>query len=80
MNYLISATEKYRFDTEEEATTFIEKAKEASIYSLPKYNCEHKIRKQKGEIVDEWFTVTLLKTFNDEKYPEDQITVNYSHS
>ena len=67
--YLINTTEIYRVDTEKEATDLINKAKSAHEYDLAKYSSTKKERKQKGEIVDEWYQVTLVKRFNDEKEP-----------
>ena len=77
MKYLTTVTEIYRVDTEAEAKILIEEAKSDSTYALTKYNCEHKVRKQKGEIIDEWRKVTLVKAFNDEKEPDTEVTVTY---
>ena len=78
--YLINTTEIYRVDTEKEATDLINKAKSAHEYDLAKYSSTKKERKQKGEIVDEWYQVTLVKKFNDEKDPISNIDVNYEVS
>lgn len=77
MKYLVSTTEVYRFDTEEAAKDFIEDAKSDSLYSLNKYTCEYKERKAKGEIVDSWYKVTLIKAFNNEKEPDTDIDISY---
>lgn len=77
MKYLVNVTETYRVDTEAEAKVLIENAKADSSYGLTKYNCEHKVRKQKGEIVDEWYKVVLLKAFNEEKEPTNEVTITY---
>lgn len=77
--FLVSTTETYRVDTESEVKTLIEEAKASNIFELKQYNCEHKQKKEKGEIVDEWFRVTLKKTFNDEKDPYSDISVGYEH-
>lgn len=76
--YLINTTEIYRVDTEKEATDLINKAKSAHEYDLAKYSSTKKERKQKGEIIDEWYQVTLVKRFNDEKEPTDHITIGYT--
>ena len=52
--YLITVTETYRVDTEEEAARLIEESKNNSKYTLAKYSSVHKERKQKGEIIDEY--------------------------
>ena len=55
----------------------INEAKADTKYVLTKYNCEKKERKQKGEVVDSYFKVSLVKSFNDEKDPITDITVSY---
>ena len=64
--YLISVTETYRVDTETEAAKIIEEAKVDGKYVLSKYSSVKKERKQKGEIVDEGYKLTLTKVFDDE--------------
>lgn len=59
--YLINTTEVYRVDTEKEAAELINNAKQDREYDLAKYSSTKKERKQKGEIVDEWYQVTLVK-------------------
>lgn len=75
MRYLISTVETYRVDSEHEANTIIEEAKETG--DLTKYSCVYKEKKQKGEIADSWYKVTLTKTFTDEKEPERNVHVSY---
>ena len=75
--YLVSTTEVYRVDSEAEAKELIEQAKVAPEYGLAKYTSEYKERKQKGEVIDEYYKVTLVKKFNDEKEPEASVTVMY---
>ena len=75
--YLVTATEVYRADDEFSATKLIEDAKEDSRWTLTKYNCEHKEKKSKGDVVDEWYKVTLVKAFNDEKDPITDVEVSY---
>ena len=77
MKYLTEVTEKYRVDSENEAKAFIEEQKQNNKYSMKKYSSERKERKAKGEIVDEWMQVTLVKVFNDPKEPVEEITVSY---
>ena len=78
--YLVSATEVYRVDNEESAAALIDEAKAETKYILAKYSSVKKEKKAKGEIVDEWYQVTLVKKFNDEKYPISNIDVNYEVS
>lgn len=75
--YLITTTEVYRVDTEGEVETLITEAKEDSNFNLVKYNREHKERKKNGEVVDEWYKVTLVKGFTDEKDPITTTTITY---
>ena len=75
--YLVSTTETYRIDTESEATKAIEEAKQDNSYILGKYTNEHKERKLKGEVVDEYWKLTLTKIFNDIKEPDNIIKVDY---
>lgn len=79
MKYLITTTEVYRFSSEDEATNFIETAKKESGYVLTKHTVEYKERKQKGEVVDFWWKVTLVKKFNDEKEPDRDIDITYDN-
>lgn len=78
--YLVSATEVYRVDNEENAAALIDEAKAETKYILAKYSSVKKEKKAKGEIVDEWYQVTLVKKFNDEKDPISNIDVNYEVS
>lgn len=78
MKYLIETTEVYRVDQESEAKDLIETAKQGKEYTLKKYSSQYKEKKSKGEIVDAWYKVTLVKEFNSEKEPETQYEVSYS--
>ena len=75
--YLITTTEVYRVDTENEVENLIAEAKEDTSFNLIKYNREHKERKKGGEIIDEWYKVTLVKGFTDEKDPITQTNITY---
>ena len=75
--YLIQTTEVYRADSETEAQEIIGAAKAAAEYTLTKYSSEKKEVKAKGEIIDEFYKVTLAKTFTDIKEPDAQVEVIY---
>ena len=75
--YLIKTTEEHRADSEREAAELIEAAKKDDRYALAKYSSVHKERKQKGEVVDEYFIVTLVKVFDDAKEPCGEASVEY---
>ena len=65
---LLKKTEVYRVDTEEEAMSMIEDAKNGQMnggYTLTKSSYVLKTKKSKGEIVDQWFITTTEKTFSD---------------
>ena len=70
MKYLIQTVETYRVDKEDEAKRMIEEAKSDNHFILKKYSSEYKEKKQKGEIIDTYYKVTLTKAFTDEKEPE----------
>lgn len=78
MKYLINVTENYRVSSEDEAIEMIEKAKDNSEYTLLKYSNVYKERKQKGEVVDYYWKVSLTKGFTDEKEPDRQTTISYN--
>ena len=75
--YLIKTTEEHRADSELEATELINAAKSDNRYALSKYSSVHKERKAKGEIVDEYYLVTLVKVFDDAKEPVGEASVEY---
>ena len=78
--YLIQTVETYRADTESEAEQLIADAKASSEYELKKHNAEKKEIKQKGEVVDEYWKVSLTKKFTDEKEPIGSTTITYDNS
>ncbi len=79
MKYLIETVEVYRVDSEFEATKIIEDAQKDNKYELVKYNRIQREKKQKGEIVDSWYKVTLNKRFTNEKEPEGITQIIYTN-
>lgn len=75
--YLIQTTEVYRVDSEPEVENLIAEAKEDTTFDVIKYNCEHKERKLKGEVVDDYYKVSIVKGFTSEKEPDTQVIVSY---
>ena len=75
MKYLIETTEVYRVDSEDEAKLVVEDAKKHS--SVVKYNCVYKEKKAKGEVVDSWYRVTIVKRWDNEKEPCGSTSVSY---
>jgi hypothetical protein len=75
--YLITTTETYRVDTEEEVETVLEEAKNDPNYVLVKYSSTYKEKKAQGEVVDQWYRLTLTKAFTDEKEPDRDVQITY---
>lgn len=66
MNYLLSTTEKYRVDTEDEAENLIKDIKtQASEEGYIVKNCSYalKEKKSKGEVIAAAYLVTITKEF-----------------
>lgn len=79
MKYLIQTVETYRVNKEDEAKRMIEEAKSDNHFILKKYSSEYKEKKQKGEIIDTYYKVTLTKAFTDEKEPEFRTEISYAN-
>jgi hypothetical protein len=77
--YLVSVTENYRVDSEPEVETMLEEAKNDNTFILSKYTSTFKEKKQKGEVIDSWYKVSLTKTFTDEKEPDRQVNISYDN-
>ena len=76
--YLIKVDETYRVDSEAEAIELINEARADHKFTLAKHSSTLRQTKQKGEIVDEWFRVTLTKVFDEEKEPIGNTTITYN--
>jgi hypothetical protein len=77
MKYLLNTTEIYRVSSEDEATALIEEAKNEKGYILTKYSSQYKEKKQKGEVIDFYWLVSLTKEFNKQNEPNNDIAVEY---
>ncbi len=77
MKYLTQVTEVYRVDSEEEVLKMIDEAKQDKRFTLTKHASQYKERKAKGEVIDQWYKVSLTKTFNEEKEPDRMVSVEY---
>ena len=77
--HLISVTEIYRVDSEDEVARMIKEAKEDDTYELIKHSSVKKERRQKGEIIDAWHRVSLTKLFDDEKEPISEVSIEYQN-
>lgn len=78
MKYLCQTQEVYRVGSETEATRLIESAKKDNMFTLLKSSTEYKPVKAKGEIIDEYWKVTLVKHFTDIKEPDAEVDVYYT--
>ena len=77
MKYLVNTVETYRVSSEKEVEAILEAAKQDPKYELAKYNCVYKETKQKGEVVDFWYRLTLTKVFCNEKEPSGNTEIIY---
>lgn len=69
--YLTKVTEQYRIDTEQEVDNFLNEQKQEKTFEVVKSSSEKKVVKAKGEIIDEFYRVTIVKEFQSEKEPAD---------
>lgn len=65
MNDIIKQTTVYRVDTDNEAEDLIAKVKENNRGNKVDSKIDHKNKKSKGEIVDEWCLVTITVKYVD---------------
>lgn len=77
MKYLTQVTETYRVDSEDQVIQMIDEAKKDGRFILSKHTSQYKERKQKGEVIDAWYKVTLTKQFTDEKEPDATVEISY---
>lgn len=77
MKYLVNAVETYRVDTVEEAEQLHETLKGDPHFTLSAFGYKTKVKKEKGEVVDEWQLVTVKKEFNEEKEPTRTVEITY---
>jgi hypothetical protein len=75
--YLISSVDTYRVDTESEAKALIEEAKHDNNYILTKSSQELKEVKAKGEVIDQYYKVTLTRSFTNIKEPDRQVEISF---
>lgn len=62
MEILQKETFEFRVGTEEEAVTLIEKHK-AKSSGLVTYKTAYKTKKEGGEVVDDWYIVTVIHNY-----------------
>ena len=77
MAYLINSVDTYRVNTVEEVEQLHEELKSDNRFTLASFSYKTKFVKAKGEIIDEYQLVSAKKIFDDEKNPENNITIEY---
>lgn len=77
MSYLISVVEKHRVATMAEADDLETQARSDAHYSVIKCTKTERVRKEKGEIADQWVVVDITKLVDDMKEPSGSVTVEY---
>lgn len=75
--YLVNTTEVYRVDTMAAVEALQAAVKADSRYEVASFTYKAKNKKLKGEIIDEWYQVSVKKIFNDEKDPCTEVSVDY---
>ena len=80
MKFLIQTIEIYRVDSEEQVKQIIEEAKNDKHFIVKKYTSQFKERKQKGEVIDAYWKLSITKEFADEKEPQFQTEIEYTNS
>lgn len=77
MKYLVNTTEVYRVDTMAAVEALQAAVKADSRYEVASFTYKAKNKKLKGEIIDEWYQVSVKKIFNDEKDPYTEVSIDY---
>ena len=77
MNYLISVAETWRVPDDAAADAMEQEFRAENNYELNKWATAAKVRKQNGEIVEEWVQVKTVKVFNLEREPETNVRPTY---
>ena len=77
MKHLIYTTEVYRVDDMDAVDALREDVEADARYAVSSFTYKAKCKKEKGEIVDEWYQVSVKKIFNDEKDPMSAVDVRY---
>lgn len=75
--YLCTVVETYRVDSEAESDQLIEEARDSDIFTLTKTSSQKKEVKAKGEVIDEYYLVSLTKVIQNPKEPEISVNLVY---
>lgn len=77
MSYLIKTVEQHRVADMAAADVLEAEARESKLYEVAKCVKTERVRKAKGEIVDQWVVVDITKIFDDMKEPSGNARVSY---
>ena len=77
MRYLLKAVDTYRVATVSDVEKLHDELLEDSTFDLVAFSYKTKYIKAKGEIIDEYFIVTLVKVFDDPRDPQGEASVSY---
>lgn len=77
MSHLIRTIEQHRVPDMEAADSLEMDARSSNLYEVAKCVKTEKVRKAKGEVVDQWVVVDITKVFNDMKEPVSDVRVEY---
>lgn len=75
--YLTNVVETYRVATEEEVETFLKELKDDPKFTLSAFSYKKKEIKSKGEVIEEYYLVSVKKEFNIEKEPTNFVDITY---
>lgn len=78
MNYITSIVQTIRVPRVEEVEKLHSALKKDNRFELKKFEYQHKQIKEKKEVVEEYELVKATLVFNDEKYPESYIEIDYN--
>ena len=74
---MVNTTEVLRVGSIEEVEALQEEVKTDGRCELASFSYKYKCTKQKGEIIDEWYQVSIKKVFNEEKDPCTVVDIGY---
>lgn len=80
MNYVVSVVETLRVPNVKEVEKLHTQMRDDNKFELKKFEYQHKEVKQKGEVIDEYELVKATLVFNNEKEPENHVSINIDTS
>ena len=78
MQYLIKVVEEWRVPTMSDADVLESEFRKDGTYEVVKCVKTEKVRKAKGEVVDQYVLMQTTKIFNDVKEPDSDVRVSYN--